>query len=51
MSAYRFHSSRPHSGMPERPMDPSERWYRHGKVLPMQVDRPGLLARLMGKKS
>lgn len=45
-----FRSSRPDAWtMPRQPMHASERWYRHGKVLPMEDDRPGLIARLMGR--
>lgn len=48
-----FRSSRPDAWtMPRQPMHASERLYRHGRVQPMsyRVDRPGFIARLMGRE-
>lgn len=46
MSAYHYHSSRPHeSVLPRTHLDPSQRYQAYGPIQPM--DRPqGLFARL-----
>ncbi|MCB2060351.1 MAG: hypothetical protein R3E09_04415 [Novosphingobium sp.] len=50
MSAYRYHSSRPHEWIMPRPhRDAHQRYLTYGPILPMDSDRkPGLLERLFG---
>jgi len=49
MSAFRFHSSRPHEWESPRPYrDAYHRRMKYGRIQPMDRDRPGLFERLFG---
>ena len=49
MSSLSFHSSRPDRWVqPKSVSDTSIRRQMHGKILPMEGDEPGFLARLFG---
>ena len=51
MSSQMFRSSRPDSwNQPRAYTDSSLRFQKHGKVQPMESDRPGFLARLFGQR-
>jgi hypothetical protein len=46
-----FTSSRPCAWVsPRQPLSASERYMRHGPVLPMEYERPSILRRIFGRK-
>ena len=50
MSSLSFRSSRPDNWVQPRPYtDPSQRYMRHGPILPMD-EEPGFFARLFGRR-
>ncbi len=51
MSSMSFHSSRPDRWVTPRPVsDSSARFQTYGKILPMESEEPGFLARLFGRR-
>lgn len=51
MSSLSFHSSRPDRWVQPKPYSDSSLRYRmHGRILPMEDDQPGFLARLFGMR-
>lgn len=49
MSSLSFRSSRPDSWVSPKPYsDSSLRMRQHGRILPMEQDKPGFFARLLG---
>ncbi len=51
MSSLSFHSSPPDRWVQPKPYSDSSLRYRtHGRILPMEEDRPGFLARFFGMR-